>query len=54
MGDSVDEEDAILLFTMERVCDALAEGEVAALGLSTETTLAQLRAIVLRHIRGSV
>jgi AcrR family transcriptional regulator len=47
------EEDAILLFTMERVCDALAEGEVAALGLSVEATLAQLREIVARHIRGS-
>ncbi len=48
------EEDAILLFTMERVCDALAEGEVAALGLSVESTLVQLREIVLRHIRGSI
>ncbi len=52
--DRAGEEDAILLFTMERVCDALAEGEVAALGLSAEATSALLREIVLRHIRGSV
>ena len=53
-GERAGEEDAILLFTMERVCDALAEGEVAALGLSVESTLAQLREIVARHIRGSI
>jgi len=53
-GERAGEEDAILLFTMERVCDALAEGEVAALGLSVESTLAQLREIVARHIGGSV
>src|SRR5208282_6769 len=52
--DPAGEENAILLFTMERVCDALAEGEVAALGLSAEATLVQLREIVARHIRGSV
>jgi len=51
--DRAGEQDAILLFTMERVCDALAEGEVAALGLSVESTLAQLREIVACHIRGS-
>lgn len=44
------EEDAILLFTLERVCDAVAEGELRDLGLSVAPTIALLRALVLKHI----
>jgi hypothetical protein len=44
--------DAVLLFTLERVADALAEGEVADLGLAVAPTVAHLRAIVTRHLGG--
>ncbi len=44
------EEDAMLLFTLERVCDAIAEGELRGLGLSVTPTIALLRALVLKHI----
>jgi hypothetical protein len=44
------EEDAVLLFTLERVCDAIAEGELRDLGLSVTPTTALLRALVLKHI----
>jgi AcrR family transcriptional regulator len=47
-----EEDDAILLYTMERVCDALADGEITELGLSAATTIARLRAIVRRHLAG--
>ena len=43
------EEDALLLFTLERACDALVDGEVRALGLSPARTTALLRATVARH-----
>lgn len=39
-------DDAILLFTLERTLDAVAEGETAALGLADEDVLARLRAAV--------
>ncbi|MBI3769888.1 MAG: helix-turn-helix transcriptional regulator [Deltaproteobacteria bacterium] len=44
------EDDAILLYTLERVCDALADGELPDLGLGAGPTIACLRAIVARHI----
>ncbi len=44
------EDDAILLFTLERVADAIAEGELHDLGVAVEPTLARLRALVLQHL----
>jgi AcrR family transcriptional regulator len=44
------EADAVLLFTLERVADALADGEVHDLGLAVAPTLARLRTLVLRHL----
>jgi AcrR family transcriptional regulator len=40
------EDDAVLLFTLERVCDAIASGEVADLGLSRTRVLANIRAAI--------
>jgi hypothetical protein len=40
------EDDAFLLFTLERVCDAIALGEARALGLSEPTLVATLVARV--------
>ena len=37
------EEDAVLLFTLERVCDAVANGEVRDLGLERARVLAVIR-----------
>ena len=45
------EADALLLFTLERVCDAIAEGEVAALGLRVETTVGLLRRLLAASLR---
>jgi AcrR family transcriptional regulator len=47
------EKDALLLFTLERVCDAIAEGEVRELGLSTQTAIRLLRELVARHLAGA-
>lgn len=44
------EEDAFLLFTLERVGDALAEGEVRDLGLSARTMTSLLTAALARHL----
>ncbi len=44
------EADAVLLFTLERVADALADGEVRDLGLAVAPMLAQLRTLVRRRI----
>jgi AcrR family transcriptional regulator len=44
------EADAVLLFTLERVADALADGEIHDLGLAVAATLARLRSLVLRHL----
>jgi AcrR family transcriptional regulator len=38
--------DAILLFTLERTLDAVAEGEIAALGLGVTPVVARLRALL--------
>jgi hypothetical protein len=43
-------EDAVLLFTLERTCDAVANGELRDLGLAVTPTIEVLRAIVHRHI----
>ncbi len=44
------EEDALLLFTLERACDALAQGEARDLGLSRRGLVAALRARVRAHL----
>ena len=44
------EDDAVLLYTLERVCDAIAEGELRDLGLAVEPTIGVLRALVERSI----
>jgi AcrR family transcriptional regulator len=49
-GRGAAEADAILLFTLERVCDAAADGELRDLGLSVGATVASLRALVRRHL----
>jgi AcrR family transcriptional regulator len=41
-----DEEDAVLLFTLERACDAIANGEVRDLALEREGVLRALRRLV--------
>jgi len=43
------EEDAVLLFTLERTCDAIANDEVRDLGLDLDATIDVLRALVRRH-----
>ena len=44
------DDDAVLLYTLERVCDAIAEGELRDLGLAVAPTLDVLRALVERSI----
>jgi AcrR family transcriptional regulator len=39
-------DDAVLLFTLERVCDAIADGELVELGVPLRPTIARLRALV--------
>jgi AcrR family transcriptional regulator len=43
-------EDAVLLFTLERTCDAIANGELRDLGLAVAPTVKVLRGILQRHI----
>ena len=43
-------DDAVLLYTLERVCDAIAEGELRDLGLAIEPTIGVFRALVERSI----
>ena len=47
------EEDAVLLFTLERTCDAVANGEIRDLGLGLAPTVAVLRNLVHRHLAHS-
>ena len=47
------ETDAVLLYTFERVCDAIADGELRELGLRVEATVELLRQLAREHIRGS-
>jgi AcrR family transcriptional regulator len=44
------EEDLVLLFTMERTCDAVALGELRDIGLSRRAVVGALRATVRQHI----
>ncbi len=46
-------DDTILLFTLERTLDAVAEGEVAALGLAIAPIVARLRDMVQRSFNAS-
>ncbi len=45
------EDDALLLFTLERVADAIAHGEARTLGLSERTLAARLATLVERALR---
>ena len=49
-GGRTSEEDAVLLFTLERVCDAVANGEVRDLGLERARVLALIRAAIVAAI----
>ena len=42
-------EDAVLLYALERTCDALADGEVIALGLRRDAVVDPLRTLVAEH-----
>lgn len=44
------EDDALLLFTLERACDALAQGEARDLGLAKNALVAALRARMRAHL----
>jgi AcrR family transcriptional regulator len=43
-------DDAILLFTLERVCDAIADGELSGLGVPVAPTVARLREALIAYI----
>ena len=45
------EQDAVLLFTLERVCDAIANGEVRDLSLRRERVLGELRRAIAAALR---
>jgi AcrR family transcriptional regulator len=47
-------DDALLLFTLERVCDAAADGELRDLGIDADAVVARLRALVAAHLTGTV
>jgi AcrR family transcriptional regulator len=47
------EDDAVHLFTTERTCDAIAQGELRALGVSRKAVIAVLIQSVLRALTGS-
>jgi AcrR family transcriptional regulator len=49
-GSARGEDAAVLLFTLERVADAIADGELHDLRLALAPTLARLRALVLQHL----
>jgi len=44
------EEDALLLYALERACDAVADGEPVALGLDAARVVEGIRALVARHL----
>jgi AcrR family transcriptional regulator len=44
------EADALLLFTLERVCDAIADGETEELGLRSRSTTRLLEELVEKHL----
>lgn len=43
-------DDALLLFTLERVCDAIADGELRDLGVDVEAAIDRLRALLTAHL----
>lgn len=43
-------DDAMLLFTLERICDAIADGEVRDLGVAVAPAIEHLRARLAAHI----
>jgi AcrR family transcriptional regulator len=43
-------DDALLLFTLERVCDAIADGELRDLGVDVGAVIERLRALVVAHL----
>ncbi len=45
--------DAVLLFTLERTCDAIANGELADLGVGRRPIVGLLRDLVRRHLAAS-
>jgi len=45
-------DDALLLFTLERTCDAIADGELQELGISPAVMAARLRTVIAAHIGG--
>src|SRR5215470_6145433 len=47
------EDDALLLFTLERVCDAAADGELRDLGLSTAAMVERLEGLVRARLEGA-
>ena len=47
------EDAAVLLFTLERVADAIADGELQDLRLALAPTLTRLRMLVAQHLDGS-
>jgi AcrR family transcriptional regulator len=49
-GKGAVEADALLLFTLERVCDAIADGETSELGLRTGATTRLLEQLVEKHL----
>lgn len=44
------EEDALLLYALERTCDAVVDGEVASLELDPARMIGLLRGLVARHV----
>jgi AcrR family transcriptional regulator len=53
VGKRAPEEDALLLYALERVADALADGEIADLKLDHDAVVSELVALVARHLSGS-
>jgi AcrR family transcriptional regulator len=49
-GPRTREADALLLYTLERVCDAIADGELRELGLSRAPMVTLLRALIARRL----
>jgi AcrR family transcriptional regulator len=43
-------DDALLLFTLERVCDAIADGELRDLGVDIDAMVERLRALIIAHV----
>jgi AcrR family transcriptional regulator len=50
-GAEAETEDAVLLYTLERVCDAIADGELRDLGVSVTAAVELLRRLVRERLR---